>query len=166
MVSLSKKIGYDAELIAAAVSTNRKQPHKAVELAKQALGSLAGKQIAVLGLSFKPETDDMREAVSIPIINGLLAEGAKVTVWDPEAIVEARQIFGDRIEYATGALECLEQADCCILATEWAQFKKLRPETFIEKMREPVVIDGRRLYDPSEFRAAGIRFRAVGLGPD
>jgi len=166
LVSLSKKIGYDAELIAAAVSTNRKQPHKAVELAKQALGSLAEKQIAVLGLSFKPETDDMREAVSIPIINGLLAEGAKVTVWDPEAIVEARQIFGDRIEYATGALECLEQADCCILATEWVQFKKLRPETFIEKMREPVVIDGRRLYDPSEFRAAGIRFRAVGLGPD
>jgi UDPglucose 6-dehydrogenase len=165
LVSLSKKIGYDAELIAATVSTNRKQPRKAVELAKKALGSLAEKQIAVLGLSFKPETDDMRDAVSIPIINGLLTEGARVTVWDPEAMVEARRIFGDRIRYATGALECLEQADCCILATEWAQFKKLRPKTFLEEMRHPVVIDGRRLYDPSEFKNAGIGFHAIGLGP-
>jgi UDPglucose 6-dehydrogenase len=119
-----------------------------------------------MGLSFRPETDDIREAVSIPVINGLLTEGVKVTVWDPEAMIEATRIFGSRIRYATGASECLEHADCCILATEWADFNKLEPKTFLDNMRQPIVIDGRRVYDPSELRNAGICFHVIGLGPD
>lgn len=166
LLSLSKKLGYDADLVEATIATNRKQAQKAVDFAKQCLGSLAAKEIAILGLAFKPYTDDMRDAVSIPVINSLLKEGAKVTVWDPEAIEGARRVFGDTVGYATGASECLEQADCCILVTEWDEFKNLRPEIFREKMRQPIVIDGRRVYDPNEFRKAGISVHAIGLGPE
>ncbi len=166
LLSLSRKLGYEADLVEATIGTNRKQAQKAVNFAKQCLGSLAAKEIAVLGLAFKPGTDDMRDAVSIPIINSFLKEGAKVTVWDPEAMGGARRVFGNRVGYAAGASECLELADCCILVTEWEEFKNLRPEIFQEKMRQPIVIDGRRVYDPNEFRKAGISLRAIGLGPE
>ena len=165
LLSFSKGLGYGAELIAAAVDTNNRQAHKAIGFAKQALGSLAGKRVSVLGLAFKPETDDMRSAVSVSIIDGLLQEDTKVTVWDPEAMDNARRIFGDRIGYARSALDCLEQADCCIVATEWAEFKSLSPRAFIQKMRSPVVVDGRRVYGVKEFKEAGIHLLAVGLGP-
>jgi len=165
LLSFSKRLGYDAELIAATVETNKKQAQKAVRFAKQALGSLASKRISVLGLAFKPDTDDMREAVSIPVIKSLLKQHAIVTVWDPEAMENAHRIFGERIGYATSPSECLEQADCCIVATEWPEFRKLHPSTFREKMRQPTVIDGRRLYNADEFRGAGIHLLAIGLGP-
>jgi nucleotide sugar dehydrogenase len=165
LLSFSKRLGYGAELISATVETNKKQALKAVRFAKQALGSLASKRISVLGLAFKPDTDDMREAVSIPVIKSLLRQHAIVTVWDPEAMENAQRIFGDRIRYATSATECLEQADCCIVATEWPEFGKLRPSTFRQEMRRPTVVDGRRLYDADEFRRAGIHLLAIGLGP-
>ncbi len=166
LLSFSKGLGYGAELISGTVETNKKQAQKAVQFAKHALGSLEGKHISVLGLAFKPETDDMREAISVRVINSFLAERATVVVWDPEAMANARRIFGDRVAYATGASECLKGADCCVLATEWAEFKKLSPQTFIQKMRRPFVIDGRRLYDVAKFKQAGIRFMAIGLGPE
>jgi len=78
----------------------------------------------------------------------------------------AHRIFGKTVRYATSASDCLEKADCCIVATEWSEFRKLRPSTFREKMRRPRVIDGRRLYDADEFRAAGIHLVAIGLGPN
>lgn len=163
--SFSKSVGYDLELINAAIETNRKQAAKATQLAKQALGSLVGKHISILGLAFKPETDDMREAISISVVNGLLAEEGSVKVWDPQAMENARRIFGDRVEYATNALNCIEQTDCCILSTEWPEFKELRPETFLKHMRQPIIIDGRRLYDADNFRKSGVRLFAIGLGP-
>ncbi len=166
LLSFSRELGHDTELIAAAVETNKKQARKAVQFAKDALGSLEGKRISVLGLAFKPETDDMREASAVPIINSFLGEQARVVVWDPEAMANARRIFGDRVTYATSASECLKGADCCVLVTEWAEFKKLSPQTFLQKMRQPFVIDGRRLYDVAKFKQAGIRFMAIGLGPE
>jgi UDPglucose 6-dehydrogenase len=78
----------------------------------------------------------------------------------------ARRIFGNRVEYATGSSDCLEQADCCILITEWPEFKKIRPEVYIKKMRQPFVIDGRRFLDLAIFRSAGVHVRAIGLGPE
>jgi len=166
LLSFSKRLGYGAELVAATVETNKKQAQKAVRFAKLALGSLASKRVSVLGLAFKPDTDDMREAVSIPVIKGLLKQHAIVTVWDPKAMENAHRIFGKTVRYATSASDCLEKADCCIVATEWSEFRKLRPSTFREKMRRPRVIDGRRLYDADEFRAAGIHLVAIGLGPN
>jgi len=166
LLSFGYSVGVDPELINAVITTNRKQAEKAAEFARQALGSLEGKRIAVLGLAFKPETDDLRNAVSTRVIDDLLKNRAEVTVWDPRAMTEAHRIFGDRIRYATDALDCLDRADCSILVTEWPEFKNLDPKAFKEKMRQPILIDGRKLYDPVEFRAAGIRMHAVGLGPE
>ncbi len=165
LLSFSNKMGYDAELIAATAETNRKQAQKAVQFARQTLGSLAGKCVSVLGLAFKPETDDMRDAVSISVINSLLEAKAKVKVYDPKAMDNAKRIFGNRIEFASDSLKCLEGAECCILVTEWDEFKSLGPESFLQKMRRPIVVDGRRLYDVEKFRTSGMQFVAIGLGP-
>jgi UDPglucose 6-dehydrogenase len=166
LLSFGRQLGREPELINAVVATNKKQAEKATDFARQALGSLEKKRIAVLGLAFKPETDDLRGAVSILVINNLLNSGAAVTVWDPLAIKQARRILGNSVRYATDALDCLEEAECCILVTEWPEFKNLKPRTFVEKMHKPTLIDGRRIYDPDEFRRAGIRLHAIGLGPE
>ena len=166
LLNFSMGIKPDAGLIDAVVATNRRQGEKAAGLAREALGSLDGKQIAVLGLAFKPETDDMRDAVSIAVVNSLLTAGATVAVWDPRAMRQAQRMLGHRVRHATGAVNCLERADCCIIVTEWPEFKNLKPKTFLKKMRQPILIDGRRIYDPVEFRKEGIRLHAIGLGPE
>jgi UDPglucose 6-dehydrogenase len=164
LIRYSKTLDYDPELIEAVVATNEKQKQRAVQLAKHALISLRGKRIALLGLAFKPETDDMREAVSIPLVRALLKEGADVFAYDPAAMQNARAIFQDTITYARDPCECIEKADCCIIATEWDEFKRIPLSTFIERMRRPIVIDGRRIYDACRFSDAGILFSAIGLG--
>jgi len=127
------------------------------------VGSLSGRKIAVLGLSFKPNTDDMREAVSIRVVKKLLEKGASVSVYDPIAMENARAIFGDEVEYSRSAVDCIRDADCTIVVTEWDEFRDLRPEDFLRNMRQPVVDDGRRIYRPDEF-AGRVRFSAIGLG--
>lgn len=163
LIAHSKTLGYNPELLEAVENVNENQPYKAVELCKNLLGNLQDKQIAILGLSFKPNTDDMREARSIPIINQLLNEGANVTAYDPIAVSNARSIFGDKIKYASSTIECLKNADCCILVTEWDEFKKLKPEDFTQNMRQPILIDGRRIYNSEEF-SQKLKFEAIGLG--
>ena len=105
----------------------------------------------------------MRDAVSIPIINQLLKENAKVTVYDPAAISNAKSIFKEKIKYATSTIQCLGNADCCLLVTEWAEFKNLKPEDFTKHMNQPILIDGRRIYDPQEF-SKKLTFAAIGIG--
>jgi len=161
----SRTLGYSPELVEAVITTNEKQKLRAVQLAKEALGSLTGKRIAILGLAFKPDTDDIREAVSVPLIQALLAEGASVVAYDPAAINNARSILGDKVSYAPDSLGCLKDADCCIIVTEWDEFKTITPDQFLEMMRHPVVIDGRRIYDADIYPKAEIRFSAIGLGP-
>ena len=128
------------------------------------MGELLGKRIAILGLAFKPDTDDMREARSIPIINELLNKGATITAYDPIAYSSASSIFGNKINYANSAINCLKDADCCILVTEWNEFKQLKPDDFKQQMKQPILIDGRRIYNPTEYRKK-IQFEAIGLGP-
>jgi len=165
LVAFSKTLGYNPGLIDAAIRTNDQQKLRAIELARDALGSLRGKRIAILGLAFKPDTDDMREAVSISLVQGLLAEGANVTAYDPAAMQNARRIFRNTITYAEDPYDCINQADCSIIVTEWDDFKTISPNEFAKRMRSPVVIDGRRIYDPDRFIEAGIQFSAIGLGP-
>jgi UDPglucose 6-dehydrogenase len=104
----------------------------------------------------------MREARAIPIINKLIKEGANVTAYDPVAIPAAKAIFKTTIRYAASATECLRNADCCIIVTEWDEFKKLKPEDFTKNMRQPILIDGRRIYDTRTF-SKKLRFTAIGL---
>jgi UDPglucose 6-dehydrogenase len=146
------------------MEVNESQPYRALELAKSLLGSLEGKRIAVLGLAFKPNTDDVREAVSIKIVKALLSEGASVVVYDPKAMPNARRVLGETVVYAGSAEECLRGADCAIVVTEWDEFRKLRPEDFSRLMRTPVVVDGRRIYDPKEY-SQKLKYAAIGLGP-
>lgn len=163
LIKYSRKLGYAPELLEAVEKVNESQPYKAIELCKKFLKNLRNKRIAILGLAFKPDTDDMREARSIMIINQLLKEGAKVIVYDPVAIPNAKSIFENKVRYASSALECIKGADCCIIVTEWREFRKLRPEDFTRNMKNPIVIDGRRIYDPWEF-SMKLKYEGLGLG--
>ncbi len=163
LISFYKNLKCKPNLLVAVEEVNEKQPYKAVNLAKKLLGDLKGKRIAILGLAFKPNTDDMREASSIKVINQLLREGAHVVAYDPAAIPNAKKIFKEKIEYASSPIKCIEGADCCILVTEWEEFKKIKPEDFIRHMRNPALVDGRRIYNPEEY-SRKLKFAAIGLG--
>ncbi|MCL4429367.1 MAG: UDP-glucose/GDP-mannose dehydrogenase family protein [Chloroflexi bacterium] len=165
LIACSKSLGYDPKLLDSVEQVNKTQPLKAVMFCKEQLGSLEGKKIAILGLAFKPDTDDMREARVIPIINQLLKEGASVSAYDPVAMPMAKTIFDHKISYASSALRCIKGADACIIVTEWEEFKKLTPEDFAKNMRQPILVDGRRIYNPKTF-AAKLQFTALGLGKE
>jgi UDPglucose 6-dehydrogenase len=163
LLAHSRKLSCNPLLLEATEKINQIQPLKAAELCKEMLGDLKGKQVAILGLAFKPNTDDMREARVIPLVNQLLAEGAKIVAYDPVAVPVAKKIFQDKIQYATTTSECLKGADACILVTEWEEFKKLKPADFLKSMKQPVLVDGRRIFDPEKF-SRKMKYAAIGLG--
>jgi len=165
LIAYSRNRGYRLELLEAIDKINENQPYKAVELCRNVLGNLKDKKIAILGLSFKPNTDDMRESRSVPIIKQLLKEGAIISAYDPIAIPVAKTIFESNIQYAYSALECLKSADCCIIITEWDEFRKMKPEDFTQNMRQAVIIDGRRIYNTKEF-SQKLKIKAIGLNQE
>jgi len=162
LLAKAVEIGVEPKLLKATLEVNELQPYKLLELAKHAVGELKGKRVAVLGLAFKPDTDDMREAVSIKVINALLEEGANVCAYDPQALDSARKFFGDRIVYAKGVEEALENADTCLIVTEWPEFANGK---LYNHMRHKVIIDGRRVLDPNNL-SSGFIYHAIGFsGP-
>lgn len=163
LIKYAENLNYKPILLKAINDVNDLQPYEAIKLTKEIIGDITGKRIAILGLSFKPNTDDIRNAVSIKIINRLLKEGAEVITYDPAAINNTKKIFGNKIKYTDSALSCITKVDCCILVTEWEEFKKLEPEAFLRNMRQPILIDGRKIYNPEEF-SKKLKFRAIGLG--
>ncbi|MFQ6074801.1 MAG: UDP-glucose dehydrogenase family protein [Candidatus Bathyarchaeia archaeon] len=163
LIALSRQLDFEPTLMEAVVKVNLKQAEHAVETVKKELGGLEGRTVAILGLSFKPETDDTRESPAFKIIDGLLKGGARVRAYDPQAIKNTRRRYGDRIYYAGDAPDCLSDADCAVLVTHWMEFKGLEPETFRERMRRPILIDTRRLYDREAYSKA-LTYRAVGIG--
>lgn len=162
-IQFSKKVGYRPPLAEATMRINFDQPLRAVEMAEERLGDLKGKKISLLGLAFKPDTDDMREAVSIRIVEELLKRGAKVSAHDPEAIDIAAGIFEGKISLERNVKKCLTGADCAILVTEWEDYARLQPQDFKKLMKRPLVIDGRRLFDKEKF-SKSLEFVAMGLG--
>lgn len=163
LIQFSKTLGYCPPIVEATMKVNEDQPLRVVKMAEEKLGSLEGKKIAVLGLAFKPDTDDMRDAVSIKIVEELLRKGANVFAHDPKALKNASQILGDKIELTSEIQKCLGGADCAILVTEWDEYATLEPDYFRNLMRKPIVIDGRRLFDTKRF-SKHLEFAAVGLG--
>jgi len=163
LMAHSKNLGYRLNLLEAVESVDKTQPLKAIKFCKDLFGNLKGKRVAILGLAFKPDTDDMREAPAIPIIKHLIKKGANVTAYDPAAMPIAKTVFKNKIQYAISVIDCLKNADCCILVTEWDEFKKLKPEDFTKNMKQPTLIDGRRIYKPEEF-SQKMKFKAIGLG--
>ncbi|MGA3199106.1 MAG: UDP-glucose/GDP-mannose dehydrogenase family protein [Halobacteriota archaeon] len=153
--------GYAAPVVRAALTVNNAQPRHVAQLALSALGKPEGKKVALLGLAFKPDTDDLREAPSLIVARELMAAGAHVSAFDP--VVKRVHLPGfDTVEYPLSLTDCLTGAHCCIVMTEWEQFKGLTPEDFISQMTAPVVIDARRIYDPQQFRNK-LTFIAIGL---
>lgn len=165
LLKFSRSKGAALPLTEATIRVNETQPLKAINLAENLLGPLKAKKVAILGLAFKPETDDMREAVSIKIVEELLRRKAKISVYDPAALENAKKIFGNKVKYCKTPFECINNAECAIIVTEWAEFSKLKPEDFTSKMKKPIIIDGRRIYNPQKFSSA-LEYAAVGLGSE
>jgi UDPglucose 6-dehydrogenase len=123
---------------------------------------LKGRTLAVWGLAFKPRTDDMREAPAVPIIEGLLARGAKVQAFDPEATHVAKRIFKSRITYARNSYDALKGADALLVVTEWNEFREPDFGRMKKLLKAPVIFDGRNIYDPAQIRALGFTYSSIG----
>ena len=165
-VTLASGVGYNAKLLSDTEELNESQFGIAIHEAYNMIGGFDRKTVTILGLSFKPNTDDLREAVSLKIIERLVAEGAQVKVYDP-VVSNSSQIptFDDgRVVFSKSPIEALQSSDCCILVTEWDEFRMLEPEDFVQHMKTPVLVDGRRIYDPAKFDGKMKGFFAMGLG--
>jgi UDPglucose 6-dehydrogenase len=154
--------GYDFEILKAVEVVNQRQKGVLLDKMRTHFGQLKGKIAAVWGLSFKPRTDDMREAPSITIIEGLLAEGAKVQAFDPEAHRVARGIFGSRVQFAEKSYDALKGADALAIVTEWNEFREPDFARMRKLMREPVIFDGRNLYHPEQMKVQGFTYYSIG----
>jgi len=162
LINFSEDLRYNPILLRATEGTNEQQAEKVVELVEKLTGPLDQKRIAVLGLAFKKDTDDIREAASLRVITLLLKKGAQVIAYDPLAIPNARKQLGETVEFAKDEHSALKGADCCIVMTEWSQFEKLQTKDYLALMGTPNLVDARRLYNPNEYGA--LNFAAVGFG--
>ncbi|MGE0662903.1 MAG: UDP-glucose/GDP-mannose dehydrogenase family protein [Hyphomonadaceae bacterium] len=149
------------ELIEATVRVNSARKQKMAQKIIDALGGVNGKTIAVLGLTFKPNTDDMRDAPALDIVPTLQAEGAKVRAFDPEGMNEAKHMLKD-VQFATGPYDCVQNADAVVIITEWDQFRALDLDRIKDALKTPTLIDLRNIYRPDEMRAKGFKYVSVG----
>ena len=165
LAQTGRRAGYPLRIIEAVDQVNNLQKNKVFEKLHKAFdGNLKGAAIALWGLSFKPETDDMREAPSLVVIDRLLEAGGVVKAFDPVAMEEARRRFGDRITYANDMYDAVNDADALLLLTEWKQFRLPNWEVIRKAMRGNVLVDGRNIYDPAEMQEAGFRYDRIGRG--
>lgn len=160
---MAASAGCHPQLLQAVMDINNDARKRFVKKVETVLGSLEGRLIGVLGLSFKPNTDDMREAPSVDIINALLKKGARVKAYDPVAMPRAEEIL-PTVTFTATAYDVAKDADALLLVTEWNEFKQLDWHRIKRYMRQPVVIDGRNLYDPREMRSLGFIYWGVGRG--
>ena len=161
IAKIAEKYGYRFEIVRSVMKVNEKQKERMVAKVKEALGNLKGKTIAVLGLSFKPNTDDMREAPSLKIISSLQREGAKIRAYDPKAMEVARKIF-KKIEYGKDPYDVAKGSDALLIITEWNQFRNLDLKRLQKMMKSPVFLDFRNIYEPAKMREMGFKYFAVG----
>jgi UDPglucose 6-dehydrogenase len=165
LIRTGQQHGHGLRLLQAVEAINEHQKHELGRRILERLGAdLAGRRVAVWGLAFKPNTDDMREAPSLVLIDTLLAAGAEVVAYDPVAVREARRVLGERpgLRYAARAMDALQDADALAIVTEWKEFRSPDFERMKVLMRQPIVVDGRNLYDPATARDAGLDYRAIG----
>lgn len=164
----ARQLGYTPELLSAVESVNLRQKQTLFTKLQDYLGNLSGKTIAVWGLAFKPNTDDMREAPSRTLMEALWQAGAKVQAFDPEAIAECRRIYGERddLMLAGDRIQAVKGADALVICTEWKEFRSVDFTWLADQLAEKVVIDGRNLYTPSAVEEAGLRYIGVGRKSD
>ncbi len=163
LMRIVQEFGENAHIVAAAVEVNAGQKARMVRKIREMLGgSETGKIIAVLGLTFKPETDDMRDAPSLTILPALLEKGAQIRAHDPKGMEEAKQVLPEGISYVSSAYEAVEGADCVVLMTEWNQYRALDLDRLRALMRQPIFIDLRNVYEPETVRRFGFSYAGVG----
>ena len=164
LVRTAAGAGIPLAVLAAVEEANERQKHRLFEKLERAVGDLRGRRIAVWGLAFKPQTDDMREAPALTLIERLLAAGATVVAHDPAAMHEAKRRIGDRIEYADQNYDALTGADALVVVTDWNEYRHPDFARIREALNRPVVIDGRNLYDAAKMRALGFTYDSIGRG--
>ena len=159
---LAGNTGYSFQLLASVIEVNELQKRRVIGKLQDRLGSLRGRRVALLGLAFKPHTDDMREASSIVLASRLIAEGASVVAFDPVAAERARGVLPDAVEIAGSMLAAVTDADAVVIVTEWPEFLAVLSSEVHAAMRGPLIVDGRNLLDPSEAVAAGFTYVPIG----
>ncbi len=162
-ITIAEKLGYDFEILKAVRNTNEDQKRFIIQKIKDALWIVKGKLITVLGLAFKPNTDDLRNAPSFDLIKALIQEGARIKVYDPEAMEKAKKILKGVI-FCKDAYQAARGADCLIVATEWNEFKELDFVRLKKTLKRALVIDGRNIYDSQQLKKLGFTYIGVGQG--
>jgi UDPglucose 6-dehydrogenase len=166
MADISRRHGYEFQIMEAVLRVNDAVKMRMIDKIVEAVGGdVKGKTIGVLGLAFKPETDDMRDSPAIPIIQGLQARGSRIRAYDPQAMENAKQFFED-IEYCRDAYATAEGSDALVLATEWNVFRALDFDRVKKALRTPVLVDLRNVYDVNRMRALGFSYTSVGRAED
>ena len=158
---LAGNTGYHFQLLTAVIEVNELQKRRVVGKLEKHLGSLIGKRIALLGLAFKPDTDDMREASSLVLAARLQGEGAEVVAFDPVASERAADLLNS-VEMAGSAIDALDGADAAVLVTEWREFAELDWAEVASRMARPLIVDGRNFLDPKVLLAAGFEYEGIG----
>ena len=163
LIRSSSEVGYQFNILEAVEKVNANQKlHLVHKIAKYFDDQLSGKHFAVWGLSFKPNTDDIREAPSLEMIQALLERGATITAFDPEAMPNVRKQLGDRIQLASNQYDTLHQADALIIATEWSEFRTPDFEMIENKLKQKVIFDGRNLFDVKQMEELGYHYESIG----
>ena len=160
IINFSTKAGINPTLLTAVEKTNKQQINSIIKLIKQNIGKIHGRKIAVLGIAFKPETDDIRDSVSVELVNRLIKLGAKITIHDPKAIENAKKIFNNKIKYQKSVSTAVKDCKCAIIMTAWKQYEKINNKT-IEQMAKKFIIDSRRIISDKKLNA---KYFAIGLG--
>jgi UDPglucose 6-dehydrogenase len=163
LVYSAQEVDYGFQILQAVMEVNERQKQHLVQKIRDYYGgSVAGRQFALWGLAFKPNTDDIREAPALELIEALVAEGASITAFDPEAMPNVRGVVGDRIRYAASQYECLSGADALIIATEWNEFRTPDFDKMAAALKELVVFDGRNLFDVAAMQEKGFYYESIG----
>ncbi|MDD4910470.1 MAG: UDP-glucose/GDP-mannose dehydrogenase family protein [Candidatus Omnitrophica bacterium] len=160
-INIAQKIGYDFELLKAVERVNEEQKINIMKKIESMLWIVRGKTIAVLGLAFKPDTDDLRNAPSIDIIRRLQSEGAKIKAYDPHAMRKAKDMIAG-VEFSRDLYGCFRSCDCAVFITEWPQFKELDLARIKKLMRHPIIVDGRNIYEPDKMKKMGFHYCGIG----
>jgi UDPglucose 6-dehydrogenase len=165
LVKSSQEVSYDFRILNAVMDVNEKQKLHLMPKIKKYFGDLKGKHFALWGLAFKPNTDDIREAPSLYMIDALVQEGATVSVFDPEAMNNVRNVVGNKVVYAESQYEALEGADALIIATEWNEFRTPNFLKIVTSLKSKVIFDGRNLFDIAAIRELGFYYESIGRAP-
>jgi len=165
LIHTAGRLGYDFKLLRSIVEINRERAAHLVETVAKALGPLDDKTVAVLGLAFKPNTDDMREAKSVEVVQLLHAAGAKIRAYDPAAMDNAKRLLPAGVTFSDSPYEAAEGAHAAVLVTEWNEFKYLNLERLRGLLKRPVIFDGRNLWEPERMRRLGFEYYSVGRKP-